>query len=655
MKSLPLPNLLMLFAGLALAVSPHTGRLLWWVTGMALVCLMWRAYLAWRDLKLPNRWILFVFAIGSLAGVYFNFRTIFGRDPGVTLLVLLLALKLLELRTMRDVFVVTFLAYFIALTNFFYSQTIPTAVTMLVTLIVITAGLVGFNATSRPLRDNLRTAGLMLAQAGPLMLLLFFLFPRVQGPLWGLPQDAYSGITGLSDSMTPGAISSLSQSDAIAFRVKFDGPPPPPPQLYWRGPVFWQFDGRTWTPGDLRFRGQFRFETTSKPYDYEVTLEPHNRNWLFALEIAARLPPNSRVASDYVLLSLPPVRNRIRYEMRSYTEFRGLGGDEAADIRPALALPRGFNPRAVELGREWRRSIGEDHPAILRRAIEFFRAGQFEYTLSPPLLGEHTVDEFLFGTKQGFCEHFASSFVVLMRAAGIPARIVTGYQGGELNPVDQYMVVRQSDAHAWAEIWLADRGWIRVDPTAAAHPIRVEAGLAASMPASASLPLFVRADMDWLRSMRNNWEALGNRWNQWVLGYNPDRQREVLSRFGMSTPSWQNMAIALFWTVAGTLGLIALWLLRRIRFDDPVQRVWLAFCARLNRSGCPRDPAEGPLAFTGRVAQRFPDRAQAVAAIGELYAELRYGPRRGGAAAVKQEIAKLKSLVRQFNARRRDR
>ncbi len=648
MKPLPLPNLLVLFAGLALAVSPHTGRLVWWVTGMAVACLLWRTYLAWRDLKLPHRWILLVFAVGALAGVYFNFRTIFGRDAGVTLLVLLLALKLLELKTMRDVFVVTFLAYFIALTNFFYSQTIPTAVAMLATVIVITAGLVGFNATSRPLRDNARTAALMLAQAGPLMLLLFFLFPRVQGPLWGMPQDAYAGITGLSDSMTPGAISTLSQSDAIAFRVKFDGSPPPQQQLYWRGPVFWQFDGRTWTPGETRLRGPFRFEATGKPYDYEVTLEPHSRNWLFALEIAARLPSNTRMASDYVLLSLPPVRNRIRYEMRSYTEFSGLGGDDSENLRPMLALPRGFNPRAVELGREWRRALGGDHAAIVRRAIEFFRAGRYEYTLNPPLLGEHSVDEFLFGARQGFCEHFAASFVVLMRAAGVPSRVVTGYQGGELNPVDQYMVVRQSDAHAWAEVWQPERGWTRVDPTAAAHPIRVEAGIAAAMPANASLPLFVRADLNWLRSLRNNWEALGNRWNQWVLGYNPDRQREMLARLGMSAPSWQSMALALFWGVAGTLGLIALWLLRHIRSDDPVQRAWLAFCAKLGRSGCPRDPAEGPLSFASRVAARFPERAQAVEAIGALYTDLRYGPRR--ATAAPQQVVRLKALVRQFKA-----
>jgi hypothetical protein len=253
------------------------------------------------------------------------------------------------------------------------------------------------------------------------------------------------------------------------------------------------------------------------------------------------------------------------------------------------------------------------------------------------------VDEFVFDTKQGFCEHFAASFVFLMRVAGVPSRVVTGYQGGEMNPVDQYMVVRQADAHAWAEVWFGTRGWVRVDPTAAAAPIRIDGGIVAAAPAGASLPLFMRTDLSWLLAMRNNWEALSNRWNQWVLGYNPDRQREMLAFLGVNQPSWQTLAMMLFWSVAGVLGLIALWLLARFKRADPVQRAWLAFCAKLARAGLLRAATEGPLDFTARALTRFPARAQDLRAISDLYVDLRYGER-----IDRQSASRLRSLVRAY-------
>ncbi|MEK7361654.1 MAG: DUF3488 and transglutaminase-like domain-containing protein, partial [Pseudomonadota bacterium] len=481
-------HLFWLLAGLVLVAAPHAQRLPWWLNLIALLLLAWRVYLDLGERALPNKWLLTVFVAGGLFGVYFTYRTIFGRDSGVALLVLFLSLKLLELRHPRDAIVLVLLAYFLALTNFFYSQTLPTAGLMLVSVLFNTASLVHFAAPARALRANLKTAGVLLAQAGPVMLILFFLFPRVQGPLWGLPQDAYSGVTGLSDSMSPGLISRLSQSDAIAFRVKFQKDAPPRPQLYWRGPVFWAFDGRTWRPGDYRPFGQLKFEASGTPYDYEITLEPHNHNWLFALELAAKMPPNANVTTDYMLISRTPVRSRVRYDMSSYTNFTTLGTDDADELRPGLQLPRGFNPRARRLAQEWAESLNSD-AAIAQRALRFFREQGFVYTLEPPLLGRDSVDEFLFGSRSGFCEHYASSFVFLMRAAGVPARVVTGYQGGDINPVDGYMVVRQSDAHAWAELWFKGRGWVRFDPTAAASPVRVESGVAAAVPATDPLPL----------------------------------------------------------------------------------------------------------------------------------------------------------------------
>jgi transglutaminase-like putative cysteine protease len=635
----PLPLATLVLAS-ALAVASHAQWLPLWVSVAATMFLVWRGFIALRGTSLPPRWQLIALTAGTAVGVFLSYRTILGRDPGVTLLVMLLFLKLLETRAMRDVFVVAFLVYFVALANFFYSQSIPIAGLMLVTVIVATTALVAFNAPRRPIVDDLKTAGLMLAQAGPVMLLLFFLFPRVQGPLWGVPQDAYTGVTGLSDTMSPGAISSLSLSDAIAFRTKFEGDTPRRNQLYWRGPVMTDFDGTTWRVGLPQLRRDMRIDAFGAPIDYEVTLEPHNRNWMFALEMPTRLPQNARLTSEYLPISLTPIRSRIRYEMRSSPQFQARSGAEPRDLAAALRLPAAVDPRARALAGEWRESL-PDNPAIVRRAVEFFRGSRFEYTLQPPLLGRNSVDEFLFDTKQGFCEHFASSFVFLMRAAGVPARVVTGYQGGDTNPVDGYMVVRQADAHAWAEVWLDDGGWTRVDPTAAAIPVRVELGITAAAPAGA--PLLMRSGLNWLRGLRNEWDALTNKWNQWVLGYNPDRQLELLSRLGMKQPSWETMTLTLFWSVGGVLLLVALWVLRGMRREDAVQRAWLRFCDKLARAGLARARTEGPLDYAGRVSRRLPKNESAVRAITALYVEQRYGH-----AADAESLVRLKRLVREF-------
>ena len=638
-----LRHLFWLLAGLALVVAPHMQRLPWWLNLIAVMLFAWRVYLAWGERALPKKWLLALLVAGGMVGVYLTYRTIFGRDSGVALLVLFLSLKLLELHHKRDAMVLVLLSYFLALTNFFYSQTLPTAALMLVSTLINSASLVNFAAAGRSLQANLKTAAALLAQAGPVMLVLFVLFPRVQGPLWGLPQDAYSGVTGLSDSMSPGAISRLSQSDAIAFRVRFRGDVPPRRELYWRGPVFWNFDGRTWRPGDVRPYGQVKFEAKGKPYDYEVTLEPHNHNWLFALELAAKVPPNAGVSADYVLLARTPVRNRVRYDMLSYTDFTEGSTDDAGELRPGLQLPASFNPRARRLAEQWAAGGAADI-AIVQKALDYFREQGFVYTLEPPLLGRDSIDEFLFGSKRGFCEHYASSFVFLMRAAGLPARVVTGYQGGEINPVDQYMVVRQSDAHAWAEVWLKRRGWVRFDPTAAVAPVRVESGVAAAVPATDPLPLMARTTLAWLREVRYNWDALANKWNQLVLGYNPERQREFLSGLGMSEPSWENMALTLFWGVGGLLALLTAWLLRRMRTADRVQRLWLRFCAKLGKKGCARAAHEGPADFIARSAARYPASAERIRAIGERYIALRYG-----AAADARMLAELRLLVREFS------
>ncbi|MFB3080787.1 MAG: transglutaminaseTgpA domain-containing protein, partial [Nitrosomonadaceae bacterium] len=442
-NNLSFKNISWLLASIAMVLAPHLLRLPPWASVLCVALVLWRLYIAWHSLHLPPRWLLLMLSLTVVGGTYLNYGTIFARDSGVTLLALLTAMKLMEMYSQRDAMIVVFLGYFIVITNFLYSQTILTALYMLLAVLVITATLVGFNHTSERQTSSvqLRFASVLLVQSIPLMLILFVFFPRVQGPLWGLPQDTYSGISGLSNTMTPGSISQLILSDEVAFRVNFEGVIPKPDQLYWRGPVFWYFNGKNWLPGKKTTRGSFKYERLEKRVQYTVTLEPHNNHWLFALDMPAMLPPESTGSNDYQVLSRTPVRSRMRYKMASYLSYKvGLDADEK-ELYRALQLPPdtniGGNKRARALAASWRQDIDSDE-AIMRKALSMFRNQKFHYTLLPPLLGDNQVDEFLFDTLQGFCEHYSSSFVFLMRSAGIPARVVTGYLGGQINLVGNY-------------------------------------------------------------------------------------------------------------------------------------------------------------------------------------------------------------------------
>ena len=635
-------DLAWLIAALAVVVAPHALRAPWWLTVLTLCLFGWRAYFALNRAPLPSRWLVLAVAAVAMLGIWIEYRTLFGRQSGIVLLVLFSGLKLLETRTHRDAAIAAFLGYFLIITNFLYTQSIPTALLMGAALFLITATLIGFSAPQRAPRANLRTATLLLAHAAPAALALFLLFPRVQGPLWGLPQDAYSGMSGLSDTMSPGNLSSLALSDAIAFRAEFDGPTPPPAQRYWRGPVLWDFDGRTWSIGPSFWAEFTPPRGGSASYRYAVILEPHNRQWLFALETVASLPRGTRISFDGRLLSTTPVRARLRYETASVTEPEPVAVERAGALRWATRLPPDSNPRAVALAQEWRAGAASDLE-VLARAIAFLREGRYLYTLEPPLLGANPVDEFLFTTRAGFCEHFSSAFVVLMRAAGVPARVVTGYQGGERNIVDNILTVRQSDAHAWAEVFLAGRGWVRVDPTAAAVPGRVEAGLARAVPETTTLPLMMRPQLEWLRGVRDRWEATVHQWNVWVLGYNPERQRDLMTSFGMRDADWRALTAVLFTFLGAMTALLLIWSLRRLVRPDPVQRAWRAFCRKLAARGVERAPHEGPRDFSARAARAVPAAGGSIQRIGALYIALRYGAEASAGA-----VAQLRRLVREL-------
>lgn len=627
------------------AFLPLTPYLPLWLSFASGSVMLLRGWITYRQWHLPSRWLLVLLVIAGTTAVGFEYRTIFGRVPGVALLAIFLALKLLELRAARDALAVVLLCYFMVLAQFMFTQTIATALIAIATIVLTTATLAAAADDRPPPLLLLRRSGLMLAQALPLMMLLFVLFPRVQGPLWGLPQDRHTATSGLSDSISPGTIAQLSRSDAIAFRVKFEGPVPAQSQLYWRGPVMPQFDGRTWHV--TRKSGT----QTSPPYqitgpgiDYEVTLEQHGKQWLFALEHPEALPPESTFTRDVQLLSRTNVLTRMRYNLRSFPETVLMTPETSASLRESLALPRAGNPRTRAVAAEWKAQYGNDAQAILAAAENFFARQLLAYTLNPPLLADDVIDGFLFDTKRGFCEHFASAFAFSLRAAGVPARVVAGYQGGEINTIDGYLVVRQYDAHAWTEVWLAERGWVRVDPTSISAPRRIADNFVAAAPAGEALPLLARTELNWLRDLRNRLDAVANGWNQWVLGYTPQRQREFLQSLGLNAPDWQKMTALLALLCGIVLLGLTLWVLYQRQPIDPARQAWLQFTRRLDKRGVHWQEWEGPQEFAQRAGQALPAHAAAIAAIADTYARLRYAP-----PTVDAELDRLKNLIRSFH------
>ncbi|MGZ8211658.1 MAG: transglutaminase TgpA family protein [Burkholderiales bacterium] len=643
---LRLRQLLWMTAALLMVAAPHAGRLPWWLTLLTLTLVGWRLYLARCRLNLPHRALIATVVVGTSTGVFLHYGTLFGRDAGVGLLVVMLTLKLLETQTRRDAMLLAFLSCFLVITNFLYSQTIATALYMLACVWIITAGMIGVQYASAPGRplDQLRTSGVMLVQSVPLMLVLFLLFPRVQGPLWGLPSDAHRATTGLSDTMTAGSLSSLTLSEAVAFRVSFKSPMPELKRMYWRGPVLVDYDGRTWRAAPFGF-ARPTYDTTYHPVEYTVTVEPHGKPWLFAIDLPGRLPPHSLATHDMQIISARAVTTRTRYDIVSFLDFAYGADEKPATLQRALALPPHFNPKTAALARELRKREPDDR-ALMQAVLTMFNREGFAYTLSPPLLGQHSVDEFLFGTKSGFCEHYSSAFAVLLRAAGIPARVVTGYLGGEVNPFGDYLIVRQADAHAWTEVWLKGEGWIRVDPTAAVSPARVEQGLSAAVESSHTLPLFMRSDSPLLRKLRLTWDSAANGWNQWVLGYSAERQRALLTRFGLDDTTWRTLAaLLLVATAAVTLALGLFTLQRvRVRVRDPITRAYMVFCRKLHSAGLPRYASEGPLMYAERMARARPDLEPFVRRFLALYTRLRYG-----AEAPAAELQELQALARDFN------
>jgi len=651
-------DMLVLLLAVTFVVVPHVEHLIWWATAVLVLLLIWRAFLTLTQRPIPSRLLMLPLLLAAGGAVFLQYRTVVGQQAGVTFLLLLMALKLLEMRARRDIFVVIFLSFFILLTQFLNGQEIHVAAMALLAVVALFFVLISVNLdeTDLPAGRKFKMVGMTLLKAIPLTAALFVLFPRISGPLWGTPGDSATGSTGLSNSMSPGSISRLLESTEIAFRAKFDGTTPSNDKLYWRGPVFGTFNGRTWAPLQQQrpsdalpasVRGDAR-STVS----YTVTLEPHNRDWLFALDAPA-MPPvtgefRTRITPELQVLASDLVRQRLRYDMRSFTSYRFNADASEVEQRSWLDLPPTYNPRTLQLAEEIRSRSG-NNAEIVRATLDHLRRGGYQYTLSPPRLGRNSIDEFLFDTRQGYCEHYASAFVFMMRALDIPARVVTGYQGGELNPVDGFVTVRQSDAHAWSEVWLQGRGWVRVDPTAIVAPMRIDQGASEiARQSGISLPGGV-GSFSWLRSIRFNWEAVQNSWNQWVLSYSQERQRDFLGLLGM-TPNLESLALILAVVVTIVLAAMAALSLRSRTERDPLGDAFRLLRDRLDRAGVVTAEHLGPRDLYARSKRMLvPDDAKRARKLLSRIERMRYS--RGSEGVARADVRALRRAIREFRPR----
>ena len=612
---------------LAVSIVPHLPFLPTWISIALFVCTIWRYLIEKRRRSLPSVWFRALLALVCFLGVLVTYSTISGVGPGSALLAIMAALKLLETRKRRDQFVLLFIAIFLVMSALLREQYLWSLPYLVVSIIVIMAAWLRMSAGhDETARQTFSTGGRLLLYAAPLAVAMWIFFPRIAIPFWAVPIDTGTATTGISDSMSPGDVSKLSQSGAVAFRVKFEDTIPAARDRYWRGLVLTVFNGRTWSMNDP-FAGSRVHETVTEkgaPIRYQVTLEPTHQPYVFALD----MPKSWTLEQTFMgpqqqLVRAQPIDQRVAYDAVSYTEF-STNADLGNYARSWYQrLPDASNPRTQSVAREMHSAAGSDN-AYIEAVLRKFNTEEFFYTLEPPPLGNNSVDRFLFDTRRGFCEHYASAFAVMMRAAGIPARIVLGYHGGEVNSMAGHLIVRQSDAHAWNEVWLEGRGWYRIDPTAAVAPDRIDLGASDAAFQGVGADWGLSAPSQFLHQLSMTIDALDAKWNDWVLGYGPDKQNDFMQRLGMNDPDWQKMMLTMIGLILGLIGLISVLLALRYRppAKDPAAILFRRF---VKKTGLEPGIGETAERFARRAMQTGTLPADSVESITAAYHDARYG------------------------------
>lgn len=628
---------------------PHMLRLPLWLTMTCVVCVVYRWLVQQNKLKLPGKLLKFIFIVIGIAFILSSYGSIVLMEPGVALLVLTFVLKLLELKSKRDAYIVITLGFIVIIAQFLFSQSIAIAFMMTVSVILLTGSLIALNQTTiinKPVR-TIRLSLVLLLQSFPLMVVLFLLFPRIP-PLWsaGLIND--KAVVGFGDSISPGDIADLSQSDEIAFRVEFESAIPEIEKLYWRGLVFSHFDGRSWRIARLPSLSEdekltlFRsgaadlrpwekmMTNTSNLQTYTVTLQPTQQRWLFSLTMPILMPNDINFAWNYRIYKREKITKLYQYTVTSYLDYQTGIQLSPWQYDMETRLPLDGNPRAKKLAKELRDKVNSDADYV-RLVLSFFKQNDFTYTLHPPLLGENTVDEFLFKTKKGFCEHFASSFVFMMRAADVPARVIGGYMGGEINPLGNYVVVRQFDAHAWTEVMIKGRGWIQFDPTALVSPDRIESGLEEALKDEGSFlesqlfSLNQYRDSAILSQLRMTMDVINHQWNQWVINYDQKVQSNLVKEW-FGNVSSREMALIMLFICVSMVTFFSIFILKKVAINpkNEVVNIYLKFCKKLEKKGLPRFRGESPNQYARRVNQKWPENKGATDAFTADFVALMY-------------------------------
>jgi protein-glutamine gamma-glutamyltransferase len=661
---IPRNSLVWMLVAQASVIAPHFSRLPYWTIALCFGCVLWRVMVYQGRWSYPRTWVKVFFVILGIVGLALGYGTFLGLDPWVGLLVVMFVLKLLEMHHKKDAYIVILLGYFIALTQFLYDQSIPSTVYIYLSVTLITASLIGVNQTRTHLKpiQTFKKATVLLLQSVPLMVVLFILFPRIT-PLWTVPLQTDIARTGVTDKMTPGSLSQLTQSDELAFRATFEDEVPPNSQLYWRGLVLSRFDGHTWEQEDRGLYGRLHrpdvptnwmdnIELLGDTVNYTVLLEPTNRNWMFSLTMPETIDKKGvGLVRDFRFYSFREIRSKFRYDVTSHFNYQ-LDKELTPFWRYRYTLlPEDGNPRSIALAKNIYAN-STDNAAFIQNVLRMYNLQEFVYTLKPTKLGEDSVDGFLLDERRGFCEHYSGSFVFLMRAVGIPARVVVGYQGGEYNRIGNYVEVRQYDAHAWAEVWLEGRGWIRVDPTSAVAPERIERGLESAVQGEdtflANLPLswMKYRQTLWLTEIRLQLSAIGHYWDTWVVGYTPSVQIDLLTKY-LGEMDRTKLGIYMLTTFFSLLALIALVVLgkRSHKRLQPVDKEYLKFCRLLEKQGLPRLIGEGAYDYARRVSQQRPDLAVAIQAVTKSYVQMNYIEDHP------DEITSLRKAIRSFRVR----
>lgn len=656
-EQIPRNALVWILISMFTLVAPHLQRLPVWVLAVFVAAALWRV-LVYRGRWSFPRWPAKLGMVtAGFAGVTISFRSLIGLEPTVALLLVAFALKLLELKARKDAYVLLFLGYFVILTEFLFSQDLLVVLVCLGNVIIVTTALV---ALHRPGEDQFtlrpaRKASVMVVQSLPLMLVLFFLFPRI-GPLWTIPMKTQAARTGMSDFMKPGDVSQLSQSGEVAFRVQFEGDIPARSRLYWRGLVMSKLQDNAWRTLDYyevpgAERRQLEPETIGEPLRYTVIMEPTQQRWLYGLRYARSPEAGVMQSPDFRLFRPTVVEDDFLYQVRSWPDTPL--EPELSDWRRRveLKLPTADNPRTRALAEEFA-ATGSTPREIVEGALAMFNAEPFVYTLQPPLLPDtDPIDAFLFDTRRGFCEHYAASFVILMRAAGIPARVVAGYQGGEINPINRTVIVHQFDAHAWAEVWFEGEGWVRVDPTSAVSPERIELGLEQAIAEEGTFlagsplsPLRYR-NINWLNQIRLRYDALTYQWQTWVVGFDRDEQFELLHGL-LGEFSARKFAVVLLgsWLLVLVPVSLSLFYGRRVRKVSELDKLYTSFCRRLAAKGITREAGEAPGVFAARAESAQPQLAGAIREVTTRYVAMAYA----GEVAGPAELRQLRQTVREI-------